>query len=119
MAEVPDRRHASRIETVVEALLFDAAAFATSVEESNRGDVPSLDLAGGGSSQDELGVEDEAGLGSLRQARQALELILAAALDGRRGSMEPEEVLDILIDRVREMLDEDAERPRCQFQEGC
>jgi hypothetical protein len=112
MAEAADRRHASRVKTVVEALLVEDAAAATSVEESNRGDVPSLEEVGGSGSRDEVGVEDDAGLGSLRQARQALELILAAALDGRRGSMEPEEALDILIDRVREMLDEDAERTR-------
>ena len=112
MAEAPDRRHASRIETVVEALLVEDPAPGTSVEESNRGDAPSLEEVGGSGSQDEVGVEDEAGLGSLRQARQALELILATARDGRRGNMEPEEALDILIDRVREMLHEDADRAR-------
>ncbi len=57
-------------------------------------------------------MADVAGLASLRQARQAIELILEAALDGRRGDVEPEEALDIIIDRVQEMLDEDAGRTR-------
>ena len=114
MAEAPNRAHASRIRTVVDALLVEDASSATSVEQSDRGKVPSLEEAGGSGSPDGdgVGTDDEAGLGSLQQARQALELILAAALDGRGGGMEPEEALDILIDRVREMLDEDAERTR-------
>ncbi len=58
---------------------------------------------------EEVGVDDEAGVGSLRLA---LELILEAALDGRRGDVEPEEALDIIIDRVQETLDGDAGRTR-------
>ena len=86
----------------VYGLLGEDAASGTSVEESDRGDVPTLEL-------EEVGVDDEAGVGSLRLA---LELILEAALDGRRGDVEPEEALDIIIDRVQEMLDEDAGRTR-------
>ena len=37
---------------------------------------------------------------------QAIEVILEFVLDGRRGSVEPKETLDIIIDRVREMLDD-------------
>ncbi len=84
----------------VYGLVGEDAASGTSVEESDRGDVPTLE---------EVGVDDEAGVGSLRLA---LELILDAALDGRRGDVEPEEALDIIIDRVQEMLDEDAGRTR-------
>ncbi len=86
----------------VYSLLGEDAASGKSVEESDRGDVPTLEL-------EEVGVDDEAGVGSLRLA---LELILEAALDGRRGDVEPEEALDIIIDRVQEMLDEDAGRTR-------
>ncbi len=86
-----------RLNPRVYHLLIEGAASGTSVEESDRGDVATLEL-------EEVGVDDEAGVGSLRLA---LELILEAALDGRRGDVEPEEALDIIIDRVRE-LDEAA-----------
>ncbi len=36
---------------------------------------------------------------------EALELIIAVALDGRQGSVEPEEALDTIIERAREMLE--------------
>ncbi len=36
---------------------------------------------------------------------EALEFIIAVALDGRHGSAEPEEALDTIIERAREMLD--------------
>ena len=89
-------------------LLVEDAASVTSVEESDRGDVPTLEEVGGSGSQDELGMADEAGLAPFLRA---LEMILQAALDGRRGSVEPDEALDIIIDRVRE-LDKDAGRTR-------
>ena len=46
------------------------------------------------------GKADEAGLAPFLQA---IEVILQFVLDGLRGRVEPEEALDIIVDRVREL----------------
>jgi hypothetical protein len=45
-------------------------------------------------------MADEAGLAPFLQAT---EVILQFVLDGRRGSVEPEAALEIIVDRVREL----------------
>ncbi len=54
------------------------------------------------------GAQDESHLASEDEPEslvEALEFIIAVALDGRHGSVELEDALDTIIDRAREMLD--------------
>ena len=72
------------------------------VERLDQGEAATLGETAGTGAQDEAHVASEAEPESLIEA---LEFIIAVALDGRHGSVEPEDALDTIIDRAREILE--------------
>ena len=79
---------------------------ASVVEEADpitpdRGDAATLKETAGTDVED---AAPEAGEGA-SSLRETLGFILEAALDGRHGGVEPEEALDIIIDRTRDALE--------------